>query len=106
MSASKSLSCTSRSVRRKVSKWDNYNRKKEPGRKDPAVSAPVSQAKPAAVSVKKGSLREEFVKALKVNDRSDRTIKTYCDAVNMFQCFINKSPLNVSVNDIRAFFFT
>lgn len=54
---------------------------------------------------KPNSLREEFIKALKVDDKSDRTIKSYCDAVKMFQNFIHKNPLNVTVNDIRAFFF-
>ena len=64
---------------------------------------------PTAVSShlpsRSGSIREEFIKALRVADKSDRTIKSYCDAVRMFQNFIHKHPLNVTVNDIRAFFF-
>lgn len=55
--------------------------------------------------VNKPNLREEFIKALKVSDKSDRTVKTYCDAVKMFQTFIHKNPLHVTENDIRAFFF-
>ena len=55
---------------------------------------------------KSSSLREEFIKALRVSDKSNRTIKSYCDAVKMFQNFIHKNPLDVTVNDIRAFFFT
>ena len=55
---------------------------------------------------KKACSERNFIKALKVDEKSDRTIRSYCDAVTMFQRFINKSPLKVAVNDIRAFFFT
>ena len=74
-------------------------------RKKVVVQRPTTAVKKLDTNVKPGSLREEFMKALKVADRSERTISSYCDAVKRFQSFINRSPLNVTVNDIRAFFF-
>ena len=70
-----------------------------------SVSKPALTESKTATPANSGSLREEFIRALKVADKSDRTIKSYCDAVKMFQNFIHKHPLNVTVNDIRAFFF-
>ncbi|KMQ49356.1 Integrase [Chitinispirillum alkaliphilum] len=68
-------------------------------------TSPAQLKKPLQDLTKSASLREEFIKALKVNDKSDRTIKSYCDAVKMFQTFIHKHPLHVTENDIRAFFY-
>lgn len=51
-------------------------------------------------------LREEFAKALKLQDKSERTIKTYVNAVLAFVRFHNKlNPLLATVNHIRAFLF-
>jgi len=69
--------------------------------------------KPAAVALSspamprtKGQLKREFIDALKVDGKSKRTIESYCAAVTMFQNFIRRDPLQVSANDLRAFFLT
>jgi hypothetical protein len=74
-------------------------------------SAPLPQQKSVVqlnesvqAAPKPGGLREEFVRAMKVNNLADRTIEAYCDAVRMLQNFLGRNPLNVSVNDLRAFF--
>ena len=51
-------------------------------------------------------LRDEFAKALKLQDKSERTVKTYVNAVVAFARFHNKlNPLLATVNHIRAFLF-
>ena len=89
------------------------------GGKRPSVvsraPAPAAVALPAAssaqppvactVTLPKGRLRADFINALKVNNLKARTIQAYCNAVSMFQGFLHHGPLEVSVNDSRAFFF-
>ncbi len=51
-------------------------------------------------------LSDEFAKALKLQDKSARTVKTYINAVTKFVLFHNKmNPLQATVNHIRAFLF-
>jgi integrase/recombinase XerD len=51
-------------------------------------------------------LSDEFRKALKLQDKSERTIKTYNNAVLAFVRFHNNlPPLRATVNHIRAFLF-
>lgn len=51
-------------------------------------------------------LRDEFAKALRLQDKSERTIKTYVNAVLAFVTFHHTlNPLHASVNHIRAFLF-
>ena len=72
-------------------------------RPQPAVAAPSA---PVIVQRTKGQLKREFIDALKVEGKSRRTIDSYCNAVTMFQNFVRRDPLQVSVNDLRAFFLT
>ena len=103
MSVSKSGSGPSRSG--KVSLKERDFREPVSKQKMVAVQKSASNVKKPDLAVKPGSLCEEFIRALRVSDRAEHTIRSYCDAVKMFQAFIKKSPLNVTVNDIRAFFF-
>ena len=51
-------------------------------------------------------LRDEFVKALTVQDKAERTINTYVNSVEKFVLFHNMlNPLHATVNHIRAFLF-
>ncbi len=51
-------------------------------------------------------LRDEFAKALKLQDKAECTIKTYVNAVIAFVMFHNKfNPLHATVNNVRAFLF-
>ena len=70
----------------------------------PAASS-VQPTVACTVALPKGRLRADFINALKVNNLKERTIQAYCNAVSMFQGFLHHDPLEVSVNDIRAFFF-
>jgi integrase/recombinase XerD len=55
---------------------------------------------------KPARLSDEFAKALKLQDKSARTVKTYVNAVSSFVLFHNKmNPLQATVNHIRAFLF-
>jgi len=65
-----------------------------------AVMAPrTNNQKPVRLS-------EEFAKALKLQDKSERTVKTYVNAVAAFVKFHNRmNPLQATVNHIRAFLF-
>lgn len=103
MSVSANRNVTQRSEKRSLREKDFRN--KVSNVKKRSVSKPASVEAPAHLTANCGSLREEFIRALKIDDKSDRTIKSYCDAVKMFQNFIHKHPLNVTINDIRAFFF-
>ncbi len=54
----------------------------------------------------KPSLRTEFIKQLKVQDKAQRTIKTYVHAILEFISFCKIiSPLKATIMDIRAFLF-
>ncbi len=54
----------------------------------------------------KPRLRDEFAKALKLQDKAERTVNTYVKAVVAFVIFHNKlNPLNATVNHVRAFLF-
>lgn len=65
-----------------------------------ACSPPVGPPKPVR-------LRDQFIIALTVEKMAQRTINAYCNAVQMLVDFLHHSPLvGISVNDIRAFFFT
>ena len=51
-------------------------------------------------------LSEEFAQALKLQDKSGRTVKTYVNAVAAFVKFHNRmNPLQATANHIRAFLF-
>lgn len=61
---------------------------------------------PTTTNQKPVRLSEEFAKALKLQDKSARTIKTYVNAVSSFVLFHNRmNPLQATVNHIRAFLF-
>lgn len=52
------------------------------------------------------NLKSEFAKALKLQDKAERTITTYVNAVSLFVQFHNKiNPLEVTVNHLRSFLF-
>jgi hypothetical protein len=62
---------------------------------------------PPVVPPKPDRLRDHFISALTVENMAQRTINAYCNAVQMLVNFLHRSPLTgISVNDIRAFFFT
>ena len=59
---------------------------------------------PAAV-VSGVPLQEQFAQALKVQDKSDRTVKAYVDAMKMFIDFCKIPPLRATIIHIRAFLY-
>ena len=74
-------------------------------RKKKAQKVPAKSSGKVVPS-RKPSLKEAFINALKVENYKPRTIESYCMAVKMLQTFLGRSPLdNITVNDIRAFFF-